>query len=181
MPAVTIRPERAEDRDAIRAVNDAAFAQPAEGTLVDALRRGAAFIPALSLVAVDDRTGAIVGHILFTRLPIVDGAASYPALALAPMAVLPGRQREGIGSALVREGLAAARRLGHRVVVVLGHPEYYPRFGFLPARAYGIECPFDAPDEAFMALGLCEGALDETRGRPEYPREFLEVPPETDR
>ena len=87
------------------------------------------------------------------------------------------RQRQGIGSALVRHGLGEARRLGHAIVVVLGHPDYYPRFGFVPGRSHGIECPFDAPEDAFMVLGLDEGALDRARGRVEYPPQFLTVSP----
>jgi putative acetyltransferase len=174
MPDVTIRPERPADHAAIRGVNDAAFGRTAEGMLVDALRRSPAFIPELSLVAeVED--GGIVGHILFTHLKVVGGNGSHPALALAPMAVLPASQRRGVGSALVRRGLADAERLGHRVVVVLGHPDYYPRFGFRPARPFGIESPFDAPEEAFLVLALRSGALDDVRGQVEYPPEFLAV------
>ena len=176
MPPFTIRAERLADLEGIRVVNDAAFGQPEEGRLVDALRQTAAFIPELSLVA-EEPGGRIVGHILFTHLQVLDGDVTHRALALAPMAVLPSRQRQGIGSALVRHGLGEARRLGHAIVVVLGHPDYYPRFGFVPGRSHGIECPFDAPEDAFMVLGLDEGALDRARGRVEYPPQFLTVSP----
>lgn len=171
---VSIRPERSADHAAVRAVNDAAFGQPAEGGLVEALRRSPVFIPELSLVA-EAEDGAIVGHVLFTRLKVVEQAVTHAALALAPMAVLPAWQRRGVGSALVRRGLADARDLGHSVVVVLGHPEYYPRFGFLRASRFDIRPPFDAPDEAFLVLALRPGALDPVRGVVEYPPEFLAV------
>jgi putative acetyltransferase len=173
-PVVSIRPEGPADHAAIRAVDDAVFGQPAEGELVDALRRSAVFIPALSLVA-EAEGGEIVGHVLFTRLKVVEEAVTHAALALAPMAVLPAWQGLGVGSALVRRGLADARGLGHSVVVVLGHPEYYPRFGFLRASRFDIRPPFDAPDEAFMVLGLRPRALDPVRGVVEYPPEFLAV------
>ena len=165
-----IRPERLADHAAIRQVNDAAFGRPAEGTLVDALRLSPSFIPELSLVA--EQGAQIVGHILFTRLTVTDAGVARPALALAPMAVLPTFQNRGIGSALVRQGLEDARKLGHRVVIVLGHPKYYPRFGFQVARSFGIRSPFRSPDEAFLALALQAGALDGFRGLVEYPPEF---------
>jgi len=111
-----------------------------EAQLVDALRRDGDFIPELSLFAVDE--GRIVGHILFPPVTISSSEENVAALALAPMAVLPEFQGCGIGSRLVREGLAACRRLGHRIVVVVGHPAYYPKFGFSPARAQGIDVPF---------------------------------------
>lgn len=98
--------------------------------------------------------------------------AGCPALALAPMAVRPEFQRRGIGSALVRAGLDSARSLGHRVVIVLGHPRYYPRFGFRPARPLGIDPPFPCRDEVFMALELVPGALVGVRGTVRYPPAF---------
>ena len=172
MAGLTIRPERPADRAAIRRVNEAAFGRPDEGALVDALRVTSAFIPELSLVAEDDE---VVGHILFTGLRVVDGHVSHPALALAPMAVAPPRQRSGVGSALVHRGLAEAERLGHGLVIVLGHPDYYPRFGFRPARAFGIRSPFEAPDEAFLVLELRPGVLDSVQGLVEYPPAFFSV------
>ena len=97
---------------------------------------------------------------------------SLPALALAPMAVHPEFQSQGIGSRLVREGLERCRNLGHRIVVVVGHPEFYPRFGFTPARAKGLEAPFPVPDEAFMVTELVPGALDGVSGMIVYPAPF---------
>jgi putative acetyltransferase len=128
MNGVIIRPETPGDIPAIHDVYLHAFGQPAEALLVDALRRDGDFIAALSLVAVDK--GKVVGHILFPPISIASDERSVPALALAPMAVLPESQHRGIGSLLVEEGLAACRRLLHRNVVVVGHPAYYPRFGF---------------------------------------------------
>jgi len=168
-----IRPERPEDRDAVFDVNRLAFGQENEARLVDALRLSSAFIPELSLVALDG--SQVMGHILFTRIIVRGGSQAHDALALAPMAVLPPFQKQGIGSALVRRGLEDARGLGHRVVIVVGHPDYYPRFGFVPARPLGILAPFEVPSEAFMALELKPGALLGIRGVVEYPPEFNEV------
>ena len=167
---VTIRPERPADRQAVHRVNREAFGGETEARLVEALRASPAFIPELSLVAV--RGPEIVGHILFTHVRVTESDVSQSALALAPMAVLPALQNQGIGSALVRRGLEVARRLGHHVVIVLGHPRYYPRFGFQPAGPLGIRSRFDAPPEAFMVLGLQPGALEGVRGLVEYPPEF---------
>lgn len=144
------RAETRADIPAIRDINLAAFPTPAEADLVDALRADpAAWIEGLSLVAAD-RTGHPVGHALLTRCHI----GTTPALCLAPCAVRPERQRTGAGSAAVRAALAAARSLGERHVVVLGHPAYYPRFGFTRASEHGIRLPIDVPDDALMALGL---------------------------
>ncbi|MFJ8623026.1 GNAT family N-acetyltransferase [Kitasatospora sp. NPDC093550] len=148
----TTRAETGADVPTVRTVNTAAFGSPAEADLVDALRVDPAWIDGLSLVATDahDRP---VGHALLTRCHIGD----VPALCLAPCAVLPEYQRTGAGSAAVRAALAAATELGERHVVVLGHPEYYPRFGFTRASAYGIGLSVEVPDEALMALALDAG------------------------
>ncbi|MGH9321531.1 MAG: GNAT family N-acetyltransferase, partial [Vicinamibacteria bacterium] len=147
-----IRAEEPRDREAIHRVNLEAFGQEEEANLVDALRRSKAFIPELSLVAVS--ASDIVGHILFPRIVVKDSAVAHPALALAPMAVLPGFQNRGIGSALVERGLDRALALGDDLVIVVGHSEYYPRFGFVPAGPHGIRLPFPAPPEAFMVREL---------------------------
>lgn len=145
------RPETSDDVPAIHAVNVAAFDTPSEAKLVDTLRAGPAWIPGLSIVA-ETADGVIAGHALLTRGHIDD----VPTLGLGPCAVVPAHQRSGAGTAAVRHALAAARDLGERHVVVLGHPEYYPRFGFRPASAFGISLPISVPDEAFMATGLIE-------------------------
>jgi putative acetyltransferase len=171
---VTIRAETPRDRDAIRTVHRAAFGQEVEGRLVDRLRETGAWVPELSLVATQD--GRVVGHILFSRVTIRRGLDRVPALALAPMAVVPECQRQGIGSALVRAAVAEARRLGHRLVVVVGHPDYYPRFGFVPAARRGIRAPFGAPDDAVMLLELEPGGLADAPGAEvEYPAPFHEL------
>jgi putative acetyltransferase len=133
---------------------------------VDALRVDPAWLPGLSIVA-SARDGTIAAHVLLTRCHVDDA----PALALAPCAVLPAYQRQGAGSAAIGAALDAARGQGANLVLVLGHPEYYPRFGFTPASGYGIRPPFDVPDEAMMAL-----ALDDSRVVPKgtirYPAPF---------
>ena len=170
---ITIRPETAEDYAAIREVNLLAFGQEVEPRLVEALRRLPDFIPELSLVAVE--AGQVVGHILFSPIVIETKDGSVPALTLAPLAVRPEFQNQGVGSALVRRGLEECERLGHRIVVVVGHPPYYPRFGFSPARARGLEAPFPVPDEAFLVLELVPGALDGVAGTVRYPPPFSEA------
>jgi putative acetyltransferase len=167
---VTIRAEEPGDRAGIHRVVDAAFGRDAEARLIDALRESPAFIPGLSLVALDD--AEVVGHVLLTRLAVRQGAEARPALALAPLAVLPAWQRRGVGSALVHRGLADARALGHRAVIVLGHPAYYPRFGFQPAQPLGLRPPFEVSPGAFQALGLQPGALQGLQGDVDYPSEF---------
>ncbi|MCF2126613.1 N-acetyltransferase [Strepomyces sp. STD 3.1] len=144
------RAETGADIPAIRDIVRAAFPTPEEATLVDALRADpGAWIEGLSVVAVDDADRP-VGHALLTRCHI----GERPALCLAPVAVRPEAQRTGAGAAAVRAALAAAARLGEHHVVVLGHPEYYPRFGFTRASAHGIGLSIDVPDEALMALTL---------------------------
>lgn len=174
MPEVTrviqIRPERLDDQEAVFRVNQLAFGQNNEARLVDALRQSSAFIRELSLVALDG--SSVVGHILFTRISVRDADQAHDGLALSPMGVLPGFQRQGIGSALVKRGLEDARSLGHRVVIVVGHPHYYPRFGFVPAQPLGILPPFEVPSKAFLVLELQARSLLGIRGTVEYPPEF---------
>ncbi|MFE0207243.1 GNAT family N-acetyltransferase [Streptomyces sp. NPDC058985] len=144
------RAETGADIPAIRDLVRAAFPTPEEAALVDALRADpGAWIEGLSVVAVDEADRP-VGHALLTRCHI----GERPALCLAPVAVRPEAQRTGAGAAAVRAALAAAARLGEHHVVVLGHPEYYPRFGFTRASAHGIGLSIDVPDEALMALTL---------------------------
>jgi putative acetyltransferase len=165
---ITIRPERPEDRDAIRHVNEEAFGQNQEAEIVERLRsRGTLTI---SLVAVQDKK--IIGHIAFSPVTIESEGAIFEAIALAPMAVLPPYQRKGIGSQLVRAGLGECRQIGHELVVVLGHPAYYPRFGFVPASTYGIKSEYDVPDEAFMVLELRQGVFSGQGGTVKYQPEF---------
>ena len=166
---IHIRPEKPEDRAAIYAVVLAAFGRPEEAQLVDALRDGGHFDPRLSLVC--QRDGQIIGHILLSRITI----GSAPALALAPLAVTPTYQRQGYGSALLEAALQAARELGHQAVVVLGHPDFYPRFGFVPAADRGITAPFEVPREAFLVRELLPGALEGVSGIVTYPAPFFDL------
>ena len=169
---INIRPEQPEDIPLIHAVNEVAFGQPTEANLVNALRFACQDV--VSLVAVSD--GQIVGHILFTPVIVSNSAHKVKGMGLAPMAVLPAYQRQGIGSLLVESGL---RILGTRncpFVIVLGHTEYYPRFGFLPASRHGINCQWDGvPDEAFMVLVFDEAIMSGVSGVARYREEFDEA------
>ncbi|WP_428265093.1 GNAT family N-acetyltransferase [Haliangium sp.] len=153
--AVTTRTERPEDHDAIWHVNQLAFGQPNEADLVDALRAAGALT--LSLVA--ERDHEVVGHIAFSPVTVASPAGDFEAIGLAPLAVVPEQQRRGVGTQLVRAGLDLLGRAGHQVVIVLGHPDYYPRFGFVRASSRGIRWEHEADDDAFMALELEPGAL----------------------
>lgn len=169
MEPLIIRRETPADIPGVRVVNEAAFETGAEAALVDRLRENGKFT--LSLVA--DIEGEIAGHILFTDIELEPGGVEARMLGLAPMAVHPNLQRLGIGSGLVRRGLENCRELGYRGVVVLGHPDFYPRFGFAPASRHGITCIYGAPDEAFMALALDDADLP--KGRALYQPEFAAV------
>jgi putative acetyltransferase len=161
-----VREERPEEGPSIRAINEAAFGRPDEARLVEQLRIENVIVA--SLVAVLD--SELVGHILFSRMWIQTGHSLVSAAALAPMAVLPRHQRSGIGGEMIRYGLSLLREKGEGIVIVLGHPSYYPRFGFSCEKARDLESPFRA--EAFMALELKQGALDNVKGRVEYPASF---------
>ena len=165
-----IRAERPKDYDAVHRLHEAAFGQPDEAELVDALRAAGDHVPELCLVAVDG-DGPVVGHIFFSEARLDSGAA---VLALAPMGVLPDRQRRSVGSALVRESLRRAAATAYPLVVVLGHPGYYPRFGFEPGHERGVECPYNVPPEAWMVLRL-PAYRPEARGRVIYPEPFGSV------
>lgn len=165
--SVVVQPETPHDRKAVWTVNRSAFESDTEANLVDALRDGG--FAEVSLVAAID--GKIVGHILFSRVQIIAKVGSVEAVSLAPMAVLPEHQRQGIGSKLVVAGLTACRERGHKVVVVLGHPEFYPRFGFSADLARRLKNPF-GEGEAWMAMELVPGALEGIEGRVEYPAPF---------
>lgn len=142
-----IRPEQHSDIPAVRAVNQQAFGQPVEARIVDQLR--SACPDAVSLVAVSGNQ--VVGHILFTPVILQSQSGTTRGMGLVPMAVLPQHQRKGIGSRLVKFGLQILSQRACPFVVVLGHPEYYPRFGFVPASRHGLRCQWEnVPDEAFM-------------------------------
>jgi putative acetyltransferase len=165
---ITIRSEGPEDAAGIRALNERAFGQCTEADLVDALRRTCE--DRLSLVAEDP---GIVGHILFTPAIVESAGRRVVGMGLAPMAVIPERQRQGIGSALVTRGLSLLRDRGCSFVIVLGHPTYYPRFGFERASARGLTCQWPGvPDEAFMVLILDPNAMNGVSGVVQYRPEF---------
>ncbi|MCP4391408.1 MAG: N-acetyltransferase [Gammaproteobacteria bacterium] len=162
-----IRTETSEDHAAVDAVNRAAFESGEEADLVEVLRQQAD--PCISLVA--EANGDVVGHIMFSPATL-SADPETRVMGLGPMAVIPQLQRQGFGSALVRAGLEACRRLGYEAVFVLGHAQYYPRFGFLPASGYGISSTYDVPDDVFMALELEPGALLRKAGKMHYHRAF---------
>ena len=170
---VQIRSENPSDYTGIKNVNDLAFSQTNEGILVEKLRVNPDFVEQLSLVAV--RGGEIVGHILFPPIWIDDGIIKRRTLALAPMSVLPDYQKKGIGSQLVNKGLKICRRLGYKSVIVLGHPAYYSKFRFVEASLFGINSPFDVPEEVFMGMELVPDGLKDITGIVQYSKEFNEV------
>jgi putative acetyltransferase len=162
--SIEIREEHPNDLAAIREVHARAFGQDREADIVDALRANNGVL--LSLVAVVD--GGVVGHVLYSPASLgrVGGAA------LAPMAVVPEHQRRGIGRALIERGNRQIQQAGHAFIVVVGHPEYYPRFGFRPASAHGISCEWDVPHNAFMVLPLDVSRMKGTSGIAKYRPEF---------
>ena len=165
-----IRAETEADRAAVRAVNEVAFDTPAEADLVEALH--GKDVSLVSLVAEVD--GKVVGHILFSPVLLTEHA-HLNVMGLAPMAVAPDYQRKGIGSALVRQGLTRCKDLGCCAVVVVGHPEYYPRFGFRPADRYALRCEYDVPADVFMVAELEVGALSGASGLVRYDDAFASV------
>jgi len=166
---LTIRSEQSADVAAVFEVHRAAFGTDAEARLVDRLR-GAGNARVSQVAELGEK---IVGHVLFSPVSLVTPTATHSGLGLAPVAVLPAYQRRGIGSALIREGLAECRRQNCPFVVVLGHPAYYPRFGFTRASARGIGNEYEA-DDAFMVLELQPGALPPGGGLVKYGAEFAE-------
>jgi len=169
MTEVRVRNESPGDVPAVRRVLCSAFPTGAEAALVDALRGRTD--PQIALVA-ESGDGEVVGHILFTPVEIRSPESDSRAIGLAPMAVAPAWQRRGVGEALVEAGLAACRALGESLVVVLGHPTYYPRFGFRPACDAGLYYGAPGPNEAFLICELKEGALRGRRGEVRYHAAF---------
>lgn len=164
---IVIRREELADQRGIWDVNAQAFGQEAEANLVDALRKNGKVI--LSLVA--EIEGRVVGHILFSQVAINDKTGA----GLAPMAVLPEFQKKGIGSLLIAKGISGCRDLKYDFIAVLGHPNYYPRFGFKPSVQYGIKSEYDVPDDTFMILELRKDSLKGVHGVLKYQPEFNDV------
>lgn len=162
---IEIREERPEDIAALREVNKRAFGQDQEANIVDALRANGAAL--LSLVAT--LNGQVVGHIMYSPITVGD---KVTGAALAPMAVLPEHQREGIGSKLIEAGTQKLKEAGYPFIIVLGHANFYPRFGFKPASGFGIECEWDVPDDVFMLLVLDQSKMQDVSGLARYRHEF---------
>ena len=164
-----IRPEQKTDRQRIRIINTSAFETDAEANLVDALRQSG--IPLISLVA--EEGTQLIGHILLS--PVSLTGQTHAIAGLAPMAVLPEWQGKGVGSCLVTEGLKYCIEAGYIAVVVLGHPNYYQRFGFVPASSFNIKSEYKVPDEAFMLKELEPSALTEIQGVIKYHEAFEKI------
>ncbi|MEA2008625.1 MAG: N-acetyltransferase [Chloroflexota bacterium] len=165
-----IRTEEEKDYTAVRAVNVAAFETPAEANLVDALREHAH--PFISLVAEED--GEIIGHIMFSPVSLTEHP-NLRIMGLGPLAVIPEHQRKSVGAALIRAGLERCKGQGFDAVVVLGHPLYYPSFGFLPSTRFDIGCEYDVPAEVFMVMELQPGTLNGKTGTIKYDPAFSNV------
>jgi predicted N-acetyltransferase YhbS len=175
---ISIRPEQEKDYKQTEAIVEQAFANAVhsnqdEHKLVSRIRKTSTFIPELSLVAIDQESEMLLGHILLSKISI-NGNSTAESLALAPVSVLPDYQNKGIGKLLIQEALKMAKELGYHSVIVLGHPEYYPKFGFERASKWGIRAPFDVPDNSFMAMELVDNSLVNVLGIVEYPTVFFE-------
>ena len=168
---INIRLEQPADILGIRRVNLDAFPSLAEADLVDTLREQAA--GHISMVAVHDNE--VIGHIMFSPVAVAEAASNVKMIGLAPMAVLAEHQRTGVGTQLIERGLQVCKEEGFDAIVVLGHPTYYPRFGFLPAVHYGLKCTYDVPEEVFMVLELEPGSLEKTEGTVQYHSCFDEL------
>ncbi len=162
-----VRDEKERDRSEVHALNLAAFDTPTEAVLVDRLRKEAQ--PVISMIALDGER--VVGHIMFSPVTL-SGHEDLRIAGLGPMAVEPTYQGKGLGSALVRAGLKRCKEQGYGAVVVLGHPEYYPRFGFAPAARFDICCEYEAPQEAFMSIELESGYFKDAEGTVRYHSAF---------
>ena len=148
------------------------FSDQTEHLLVKRLRKSDSFVPELSIIAELD--GKIVGHILLTKIQIIDQQNSYESLSMAPVSVLPEYQKMGIGSKLILEAHQRAKQLGFESIIVLGHSDYYPKFGYQLTRDFGIDLPFDAPEESCMILELKENSLHGIKGKAVFPKAFYE-------
>lgn len=169
-----IRTEEKRDHKAVYDLNYRAFNnREDEPKIVEKGRQSETFIPELSIVAEEEGRG-IIGHLLLSLAKVIVGQKEHDVIALGPIAVMPERQKQGIGKALIEEGLEKCRQLGYQLVFLIGHTEYYPKFGFKPARAHGLELKqYDVPDEVFMVCEIQEGALQEIKGEFRFPAIFF--------
>lgn len=173
---ITIREEKEKDYEEVFKLTEEAFrdmehSDHQEHFLVEKLRKSDAFVPELSLVA-EDENGAIAGHILFTKLKIENGSETYESLALAPVSVKPEYQHKGIGGKLILRGHQIAQELGYESVILIGHENYYPKFGYEKTSNFGISFPFEIPEENGMAIELVKDGLKNKKGMVKYPKEF---------
>jgi predicted N-acetyltransferase YhbS len=170
---ITVRSETEEDYGKITNLHCLAFKRREEGRLVEKLRKTSDFIPELSLVAEYEKN--VIGHLLLYPIKINTKTGKCSSLALAPISVHPDHQHKGVGSILIINGLNKAKQIGFKSVIVVGYPNYYPKFGFKKASKWGISAPFKVPDEAFMAIELTKNRLKNCNGIVEYPKEFEEL------
>lgn len=173
---IIIRPERNTEYNKTEEIIQKAFlneeySDQKEHLLVNRIRKSDAFIPELSLVALNQDED-VIGHILLSKIKIVDGNNKVDSLALAPVSVTPEYQKKGIGSQLIRAALKNAKDLGYHSVIVLGHKDYYPKFNFKPASLWNIQAPFEVPDDVFMALELTPNSLEKVQGVVHYSKAF---------
>ena len=172
MHSITVRPETAEDIRAIDVVHISAFGGEAEAQLVSALRESTTYNRELSQVA--ELGGRIVGHVLLTRVPLRKDGEEKHVLALGPMSVVPSQSHRGIGSELINASITLAQEKGYGAIVVLGHPEYYKRFGFVQARELQVSCNLPAPEDALTVMEIVDGNLA-GGGHVEYPEPFISL------
>ena len=172
MHAITVRPETAEDIRAIDVVHISAFGGEAEAQLVSALRESRTYNRELSQVA--ELGGRIVGHVLLTRVPLRKDGEEKHVLALGPMSVVPSQSHRGIGSELINASITLAKEKGYGAIVVLGHPEYYKRFGFVQAKDLQVSCNLPAPQDALTVMEIVAGNLS-GGGHVEYPEPFVSL------
>jgi len=175
---VRIRPENARDADAIgdlikRTYADVPYSDHREHLMVERLRHSAAFLPELSLVA--EVGGKMVGHVLLSKICISGSGRALDSLALAPLSVMPAFQNQGVGSSLLTYAHERATDLGFGSIVVVGNPDYYPKFGYKPLRSYGLEVDFDVREDHCFAIELVEGHLAGLGGLVEYPAQWMEL------
>lgn len=173
-----LRKEIPDDYSEVEDIIEQAFKsesinEPTEHILVRKLRDSSAFIPELSIVAEVDKK--IVGHIILSKIKINNNKNSFDSLALAPVSVLPSNQNRGVGAQLIYESHRMAKKLGYKSIVLLGHENYYPKFGYKLTKEYGITLPFEAPDENCMVIELVEGGLEGVNGIVEYSSAFNEL------
>lgn len=177
MSEINIRQEQEIDHAAVFGVIEAAFKSEVlsdhkEQFLVERLRASRSFVPELSLIA--ELNQEVIGHILLTKIQINNAKGSNQSLALAPVSVHPAHQGKGVGGRLIKKAHVVAKHLGFKSIVLLGHEEYYPRFGYELTSKYGINLPFEAPEANCMVLSLAENGLDGVHGMVEYDKAFFE-------